>query len=198
MDFLSSLNYLPTLNLPLLATAALCLLIGYVIGNRRNKRLRRRLQREHNEQSLALLDAKAKYERVKKAADQQLRKDRLLSLALKRLKEANQRVEEMTQTIQSQEKRHFMNVSRLRLNAVDANEKAVKAADIARQAMTHLRQAKLGSSSGESVRTRNGASMIDQTEVDTRLDAITRVPARDSSRLARMRSGNDAAPTPPA
>lgn len=157
MDLLSSLN-LPTLNLPLLATAALCLVVGYVVGNRRNKRLRRRLQREHNEQSLALLDAKAKYERVQKAADQQSRKDRLLSLALKRLKEANQRVEELTATVQSQEKRHFMSVSRLRLNAVDANEKAVKATDIARQAMTHLRQAKHNSSSGDSVQTNNGAS----------------------------------------
>jgi len=167
MEILSSFDF-PALNLPLLAVAALGLLVGFVIGNRRSKRLRRQLQREHNEQSLELLDAKSKYERVQKAASQQARKDRLLALSLKRLKDANQRVEELTATVKSQEKRHFMNVSRLRLNAVDSNEKAVKAADIARRAMTHLRQAKDSSSSRESLRPGSSqVGMASQSSVET-------------------------------
>ena len=197
MEFLSSLK-LTALGLPIFATAIVCLLIGYVIGNRRNKRLRRQLQREHNEQSLALLEAKAKYERVQKAADQQVRKDRLLAMALKKLKLANQRVAELTTTIQSQEKRHFMSLSRLRLNAVDANEKAVKAADIARQAMTHLRQAKENSSSASSAQTRNPARMVEQNSADTRLDAVAKVAKRRSSSLTRIRSRNNTASSPTA
>ena len=197
MELLSSLN-IPALSLPLVATAVLCLLLGYVIGNRRNKRLRRQLQREHNEQSLALLDAKARYERVQKAADQQVRKDRLLSMSLKKLKLANQRIAELTASIQSQEKRHFMSVSRLKLDAVDANEKAVKAADIARQAMTHLREAKQNSSDDKSVQTPNGARKVERNNADPRLDAIARVSTHRSSRLARLRSGTDTASTPTA
>lgn len=197
MEFLSSLN-LTALGLPIFATAVVCLIIGYVIGNRRNKRLRRQLQREHNEQSLALLEAKAKYERVQKAADQQERKDRLLAMALKKLKLANQRVADLTTTIQSQEKRHFMSLSRLRLDAVDANEKAVKAADIARQAMTHLRQAKQDSSSVSSAQTRNGARMVEQNGADTRLDAVAQVAKRRSSSLASIRSRNNTASSPTA
>lgn len=197
MELLSSLK-LTALGLPIVATAVVCLLIGYVIGNRRNKRLRRQLQREHNEQSLALLDAKAKYERVQKAADQQERKDRLLAMTLKKLKLANQRVAELTTTIQSQEKRHFMSVSRLKLNAVDANEKAEKAADIARQAMTHLREAKHNSSSTTSAQTRNGARVVEHKAADTRLDAVAQVAKSRSSRLARIRSRNNTASSPTA
>jgi len=198
MDLLSSLN-IPTPIIYILVTAAVCLLVGYFFGNRRNKQLRRNLQREHNEQNLALLEAKSKYERVRRVAAQQARKDRLLALTLKRLKSANLRVEELTATVHSQEKRHFMNESRLRMNVVDSNEKAIKAAGIARQAMMHLKKAKHNSSSAESnPSTKQYTTIVDQNSVETRRTAISRATTHDSSRLNGVHSSNEVVPPSPA
>ena len=194
-----------SLSVPALLALAGCLviglLLGYLVGSRRSRRSRRELQQSLNIQGLDLLAAKTDLNQLKKRQSQSLRKDRLLVLALQKLKRANLRTGELMKTVQLQERRHYIKAARLRLAAVRSSERANQATDIAQRATNHLRRLEQASpitqtinaptpksyGHGESVT----VSVVDQQAPDRQCDSITRVSNRDSAMLTRLHSSNE-------
>jgi len=186
---------------PLAGCLIIGILLGFTLGSRRARRTRREIQQAFNSQSLELLDIKSEHSRLKKKLAQSPRKDRLLRLVLRRLQEAEAEVASASSTVQSQERRHYIERARLRMIAVNTQEKAKRATLIALRATQHLKRLEQASPStqtitapepksygqGESVT----VSVVDQHTPNTRQEAVTRVSNRDSARLAKLRSSNE-------
>ena len=179
--------------------------IGYVFGARRSKRTKRRLQEELNRQSLALLDSKAALNATQLKLDHQPRKDKLLELTLRRLQFANKRSKSLAQLVAKQNKSHFIQLSKLRLRAVESREAALKAAEIARKATVHLRRLEDASPATQTIEAPEpksygcgGAvtvSVVDQVRIDSPKEAAAPMTNRDSARLTKLTSSNE--PTAP-
>lgn len=199
---------------PSIAVGCACLLAGYALGARRGRRLKRQSLRDMNAQSLALLDAKASLNSLEHYASQQQRKDKLLKLTLRKLQQANARCLELNELLTTRKKQHFSETSRLRLQAVEAREVAAHAAikatarataratSLARQTKAHLQRLEQASPVTQTIEapapksygTGNPVtvSVVDQARLDTPSDAPTPVSNRDSARLTKLRSSNEA------
>ena len=184
------------------ALGTVCLLVGYSLGSRRARRVKRRVLQELNQQSLDLLDARASISALKHSASQQLRKDNLLKLTLRKLQQANARSQNLTQLLARQNRTHYGELARLRLSAVDSHGKAVKAAEIARQAMIHLKRLERASSVTQTIEVPSPksygigqavtVSVVDQARPGGSSETIKPVSNRDSARLTKLRSSNEA------
>lgn len=184
------------------AIACTCLLIGFALGARRGRSVRRQCLRETNAQSLELLDAKASLSSLEHYASQQERKDKLLKMTLRKLQQANARNQEMNDTLATLKNQHYSEMARLRLEAVESHEKAVKAANMARQATAHLQRLEQASPVTQTIEAPEPksygtgdavtVSVVDQARLDTPDDAPIPVSNRDSARLTRLSSSNEA------
>lgn len=126
-----------------------CLLIGYALGARRGRRIKRELLQDLTSQSLELLDTRASLHCLERYAAQQERKDKLLKLSLRKLQQVNGRNEHMAHLMSRQNKQHYVESSRLRMHAVEYREKALQFASIARQATAQLKRLQDASSSAQ-------------------------------------------------
>jgi len=180
---------------------AVALLIGYFVGSRHSRKQQREMLRDYNQQSLDMLDVKSEHAKLSKFLGQSQRKDRLLKLTLKQLKDANQHTKLLQKRLGHIEKQHYIKTSRLRLLASHASEKARRATTIAAKATHHLKQiekqlppkqtinAPPPKSYGQAVAV--AVQVVDQHPPETQQDAIMRVSNRDSARFTRMRSSNE-------
>ncbi len=193
-------------SVPYAAIGVICLLLGYALGLRRSRALRRRVLRQFNDQSLALLDANAALSSLQNYTSQQGRKDNLLKLVLRKLNQANQRCEKLQQKLVQQNNRHYVQLARLRLRAVEFQETARKAAGIARRATAHLRRLEQASPVTQTIEAPEPksygtgdpvtVSVVDQAHLDNPREVIAPVSNRDSARLSKLHSSNEAtAPT---
>lgn len=178
------------------------LVVGYAFGSRRARKIKKRALRQMNAQSLELLDVKASLNAQKQSASQQLRKDKVLKLALRKLKLADLQSAKLDTLLMRQNKKHYIDIAKLKLKAVKANEKAVGATAIARKATVHLKRLEQASpitqtieapepksyGSGDPVT----VSVVDQARLDSACDAPSAVSNRDSDRLSKLRSSNEA------
>lgn len=197
MEWILVLPYAP---FALLGT--LCLLVGYALGARRARAVKRRVLRDLNVRSLELLDTKSTLHSLEHYASQQDRKDRLLKLTLKKLQQAEARSRQVTEALALQNRKYFVTMSRLRLDAMESREMAIKAAQIARRATAHLKRLEQASrvtqtivapepksyGTGEQVT----VSVVDQSRLDTPCDSVMPVSNRDSTRFTKLESSNEA------
>lgn len=188
--------------LPTLLASLVCLLIGFALGSRRGRSARRRALRDLNAQSIELLDARSSLHRLENYAAQQQRRDRLLKMTLRKLQEARASTGQVEQLLEQEKRQNYTRVSRLRLDLVEAREAAERFEGIARQATAHLQRLEKASpvtqtieapepksyGTGEPVT----VSVVDQARLDTPSDAVMPVSNRDSARLTRLRSSNEA------
>lgn len=176
--------------------------LGYLVGSRRARRVKKRVRQQLNSQSLDLLDARSQVLQLQDEVSEIPRKDRLIQLALSELKVAEENVAELQRTQAKQEKRHFLELSRMRLHAVEARDMARKAADIAKTATLHLRRIEEASPVTQTIEAPEPksygtgdpvtVSVVDQGRLDGSAEAIAQVSNRDSARLTRLHSSNEA------
>lgn len=179
-----------------------CLLIGYMLGARRARRVKKRALQELNAQALELLDVKSSLSAMQQSSSQQVRKDKLLNLTLRKLKQSNARSRNLCDLLTKQNKQHYIELARLRLRAVEARETALNAAAIARQATAHLKRLEQASPVTQTIEAPEPksygcgepvtVSVVDQARLDVPCDAASAVSNRDSDRLSKLRSSNEA------
>ena len=178
------------------------ILVGYAAGVRRARKLKRRVVQQMNLQSLELLDAKAAVTQLEAAAESHKRKDKVLQLALVKLQQANRVISQLRQQQTLQGKKHFIELARTRLYAVEARETAQRAAALARRATSHLRRLEKASPVTQTIEAHEPksygtgepvtVSVVDQTPLDGCAEAIAKVSNRDSDRLVKLHSSNEA------
>lgn len=182
--------------------AVLCLVAGYLSGTRRARKLKKRLIQEHNQRSLDLLDAKKTSYELQAAVDQHQPREKLLQLSLSKLQQANCEIIELRKHQESTDKKHYIELSKIRMRAVEARETAQRAVAIARKATSHLQRIEKASPVTQTIEAHepksygSGApvtvSVVDQVSLDRAADAIAQVSNRDSVRLTQLRSSNEA------
>jgi len=175
---------------------------GYAVGTRNARKMQRRVVQQMNAQSLELLDAKADINKLRAYAAKQKRKDNLLKLTLAKLQQANKLVSESRQQLEASKKQHFIALSRMRLHALEARQTARRAADIARKAMSHLQRLEKSSPVTQTIEAPEPksygnsepvtVSVVDQAHIDGSAEAIAQVSNRDSARLTKLHSSNEA------
>lgn len=178
------------------------ILIGYALGLRRARKLKRRIVQQMNVQSLELLDAKAAITQLDTLTANQERKDKVLKLALSKLQQANKLIGQLRQQQTLLNKKHFIETSRIRLHAVEASEKAHRAVALARKATLHLRRLEKASPVTQTIEAHEPksygtgepvtVSVVDQAHLDGCAEAIAKVSNRDSDRLIKLHSSNEA------
>ena len=180
-------------------------LVGYFFATRHARRMKKRVVQQMNVQSLELLDAKASISQLKEYAASQSRKDNLLKLTLTRLQKSNRTIGLLQQHKEAADKKHFMELSNMRMRAVEARETARKAATIARKAMLHLKRLEKASPVTQTIEAPEPksygksepvtVSVVDQARLDGSAQAVAQVSNRDSARLTKLRSSNEATAT---
>ncbi len=113
-------------------------LVGYWIGVRRSKRLRKELQQAYNEQSLDMLEVKSQHRKLGAFLGDAERKHRLLQMTLAKLKSSNQAVAALQQLQQETERKHFIAMSRLNMAAEESKQLAKRAEERANDATYRL------------------------------------------------------------
>jgi len=183
--------------------AAIGLLLGYFAGTRRARRERHQLRHAMNQQSLELLEARANSALSEAQLDHSPRKNRVLTLALRRLAEANSRIRQLTGTIQSQNRHHFVQQAKLKMAVMNANEHSRTVTTIAQQASARLNEAeqKLASQATAPIKIPSPARHIDADDLQAilgidlaseqslnaagihRLDQLARLSAEDAAAI---------------
>ncbi|MFK7890233.1 MAG: hypothetical protein AB8B63_05410 [Granulosicoccus sp.] len=122
------------------AVSGISLLVGYLLGVRQARAIKKRVMLHYNSQSLELLEANNKLNQLGDYAQTQSRRERLLSLTLDKLHDSNQQVRKMELQKEALNRRAFVKMSRLRLRAVQAEEKAGRYKKMARKAYNRLQR----------------------------------------------------------
>ena len=180
-------------------------LVGYLFATRHARRMKKRVVQQMNAQSLELLDAKASINQLKEHAASQSRKDNLLKLTLTRLQKTNRTIGLLQRHKEASDKKHFRELSHMRMRAVEARETARKAAAIAGKAMLHLKRLEKVSPVTQTIEAPEPksygksepvtVSVVDQARLDGSAEAVAQVSNRDSARLTKLRSSNEATAT---
>lgn len=183
--------------------AMTCACLGYAAGTRSARKFKRRTAQQLNSQALQLLEANTKINQLTAYADKQQRKDRLLKLTLAKLQKANKLIEKSCQQQTTNDKKHFIALSRMRLRALEARQTARKAAAIARKATFHLQRLEKASPVTQTIEAPEPksygnsdpvtVSVVDQARLDGgSAGSVAQVSNRDSARLTKLHSSNEA------
>ncbi len=177
------------------------LFAGYLIGGRKATKRRRKLQQALNAQSLELLDVRTEHRQLSQFIGAASRKDRLLKLALIKLKAGNVAVSALQQQQTELERRHFIEMSRLNVSAVEAKQRAKRAAAVARESSFRLRLLERALPQFQTITAHEPKSYgqgeaVTVSVVDKKPPAATREQAnavshRDLHRLASMKPVNE-------
>lgn len=183
-------------------SAAGGLFIGYSFSMRHARRVKRRAVQQMNKQSLDLLDAKATISELQAHAATQSQKENLLKLTLTRLQKANQTISQLQKKHAAENKKHFIELSRMRMRVVEAREIAEKATAIARVATDNLKRLKEPPQATHTADTPEpkpyisnepvAVSMVNQTSKAAPADNVTRVSDRASAHLPTLRKRSKA------
>lgn len=178
------------------------LLFGFWLGGRHGRMVKRESLNELNTKSLEMLEIKSKVNAIKEAAAEADRKERLLNLTLKQLQESKEQTKSMRQLMITQGKKQYIDESYLRLKAIKSHEKAIKATSLARKATEQLKRweaaipaiqaMKQTNDALSSQTTHSSVDVFDNRRVNGAHDVVRRVSNRDSRRLAKLKSSNEA------
>jgi len=183
-----------------------CLFLGFWLGGLRGKTVKRNSLRELNTQSLELLEAKKRYSVESTRTEDFKRKEKLLKMALTQTQQSNVRLKQLRQQMVTQSKKQYVDESFLRLKAVQSHDKALKAANIARKATQSLKKLELAVSAKQAadhatkqptpaVADSLPAQAYEHRNLNAYTEVVRRVSDRDSVRLAKLKSSNEAGRT---
>lgn len=185
-----------------LLTALFSIYAGFLLGSRRARKVKKRVVQQLNIQSLELLDVKAERNQLKTYTQQHHRKDRLLKLTLTRLQQANSTIKALVRQQELSDKRHFIEHSHMRMCAVQARETARKAVALAKRTGLHLQRLEKASPVMQTIEAPEPksygksdpvtVSVVDQALLDGTAPSISQVSNRDSARLTKLHSSNEA------
>lgn len=185
-----------------IALAAVGILIGYAVGSRNARQVKKRVMQQLNTQSIELLEAKTSLSQLESVAKEQTRRERLLELTMKKLQKANQDVKALQLQQVARDRNAYIELSRMRMKAVQAQDKAARVTEIARKATVHLKRLELASPVTQTIEAHepksygNGApvrvSVVDQGRLDGTAEPVAQVTNRDSARLTKLLSSNEA------
>lgn len=164
--------------------------------------MRNRAVQQLNAVSLELLDVKAERNELKTYTRQQIRKDRLLRLTLSRLKRANTVISELDRQKALTNKKQFIEMSRMKMTAMQARDTGRKAVELAKRTTLHLQRLEQVSPVMQTIEAPepksygNGdpvtVSVVDQARLDGTAPSMSQVSNRDSARLTKLHSSNEA------
>lgn len=176
--------------------------VGYLVGTSHSRRVQKRVLQKMNEQSLELLDAKGRLAKLDKFVIERSRRKRLQRLTLAKLQQANRDIKMLMRQQAARDKKAFIELSKMRMKAVQARESAVRATAIARKATVHLKRLELASPATQTIEAHPAksygsaepvtVSVVDQGRLDGSADSVATVSNRDSVRLSRLHSSNEA------
>ena len=177
-------------------------LLGYLFGMRRARKVKRRVVQQMNSQSLELLDAKASNSKLQGTAVKYRRNQKILKQALLKLQVANKDIRLLRDQQETLKKLHFVEMARLRLRTVQSAQTAKRAASIARKATLHLRRLEKASPVTQTIEAHEPksygtgepvtVSVVDHSHLDGSSEAVAKVSNRDSDRLIKLHSSNEA------
>lgn len=184
------------------AAAGACIASGYFVGTRRARKLKKRLMQQHNQRSLDMLDMSKTKAELQAAVDKHEPREKLLNLSLGKFQQITQENKQLRQRDEAREKKHYIELAKMRMRAVHAHETAKKAAAIATKATSHLQRIENASPVTQTIEAHHPksygsgdpvtVSVVDQASVDRAADAIVQVTNRDSVRLKNLSSSNEA------
>jgi len=174
---------------------------GYIVGTRTAKRAKRAMQLEMNEQSLELLEARAETRKLSQYLGAAKRKDRVLQLALTKLRAGTASESAMRQQLEDIDRKNFIEKSRLNMDMMESKQRAKQAAQVARDASFRLRllekalpQMQTISApepksygQGEAVT----VSVVDKHAPVAKREQVNKVSNRDLHRLKSLKSSNE-------
>jgi len=183
------------------------IIAGYVVGVRLSRKRQRTLVQSLKDTNLELLEVRMENREMSRFLGDAQRKDRLLTLALKKLKTGNLAVHELQRSQQDIDRKHFIEKSRLNLTAVEAKQKAKQAAEVAREASSRLRileeampqlqtieaHEPKSYGQGEAVT----VSVVDKHDSAATVEHANQVSNRDLHRLSSMQPSNEKVLSPP-
>lgn len=185
-----------------IALALIAIVLGYAIGLRHARRIKRRALQQLNSQSLELLETKTRLSELHSVAREQPRRERLLKLTMTKLQQANQHVKVLERQQEIRDRHAFIALSKMRLKAVQSHERAVKVSEIARRATIHLKRLELASPVTQTIKAPEPksygsgdpvtVSVVDQGRLDGTAEPLSAVSNRDSAQLTKMHSSNEA------
>ena len=165
-------------------------LAGYLLGAHRARRERRTLRRDLATREIALLDARAEAARLGQLVAEVPRRERVLRLALRRLKDAREA-----------ERRRYVEAARLRLALAESDARRKEALLIASRATRRARVLEeraraTGTITARAPKSYGNAepvtvSVVDHESPGALLDGAARLPNRDRAVLTRRSSSND-------
>ncbi len=183
-------------------TALGSIIAGFWLGGRHARKMRNRAVQQLNAVSLELLDVKAERNELKTYTRQQIRKDRLLRLTLSRLKRANTVISELDRQKALTNKKQFIEMSRMKMTAMQARDTGRKAVELAKRTTLHLQRLEQVSPVMQTIEAPepksygNGdpvtVSVVDQARLDGTAPSMSQVSNRDSARLTKLHSSNEA------
>lgn len=155
-----------------------------------------------NTRSLELLEVKSTLSEHKKCDQQLLHQDRVLKLTLEKLAHSTRHSAALEQQIVSKENKHYVEVSRLRLQTIEAKESAKLANSLASKATLHLERLEKASPITQTIEAREPksygcgnpvkVSVVDQARIDGTSESALQVSNRDSAKLSKLHSSNEA------
>jgi len=179
----------------------ICLFTGYQIGVRHAKRGRRALQQALNAQSVVLLDARNEHKHLTRFLADASRKDRLLKLALVKLKNSKAAITALQKSRTDTDREHFIEIARLKLSTLEAQQRTKQAVLIAKKANFRLKVLEKALpqlqtitapepksyGQGEAVT----VSVVDQPAPEARQEQANAVTNRDLHRLSSLEPSNE-------
>ena len=178
------------------------MVVGYTLGSRRARAMKKRVVQQMNAQSLELLDAKSHSTQLESALKEQERAHEAVSMASVRLKQADKVIALLRQQQQVRDRKNQIKTTRLQALALENRQGALKATRIARKATLHLQRIEQASPVTQTIEAHEPksydnsmpvtVSVVDQARVDKDADNISKVSNRDSAILTKLLSSNEA------
>lgn len=182
--------------------AAGALTLGYLIGTRRARSMKKRMIQQLNSQSLDLLDAKALTNEYDAYVVKQEGKNKLLENCLAELAKETELVTTLQAQLTEQKDKHFAEQHSLRAQAVNAVKIAKRATHVAREATQRLKQQENAADDNAAVadtaesRFKSPAIAVSVVDNTSSEDVITNIASassrRDSTRNDKLGNGSEA------
>ncbi len=112
---------------------------GFLLGGRKAKRAKRDMQHTLNLQSVELLEARTETRKLSQYLGAAKRKDRVLELALTKLKTGTENETALKLKLEDIDRQHFIEMQKMNMTMVESKQRAKVAAVAAREAGFRLR-----------------------------------------------------------
>lgn len=124
---------------PLVAILILGCVLGFALGSARSLRKRQQLQRELNTQTVAALEGKTRLKKFKHILVDAKRKERLVNLLMRQLRDAKSECADLTALLNSSDRRHYIELARLNMETAEAQQQAKIATSIAQKSRKQIK-----------------------------------------------------------